>query len=227
MEKKYYGVYQGIVTNTKDPEKRGRIKVLCPAILNAKVESAWCDPCVPIAYDNGGDFCIPQIDEAVWLMFIEGDSNKPVYLGGWWRKEKTPFGMNYDDGADSTRIISYADCTITMIDGKITINVGEKDTSLIIEDGKVQIKGDVEITGALKATGNVDLKGDVNITGALNVTDDTTKVSITESKIVMNVGDGVGEVTIIDDKVKVIGNMEVTRTLTSNTEQEYTQKTNG
>lgn len=150
-KKEYFGVYQGIVTNTKDPEKRGRIKILCPTVLDDKVESAWCDPCVPIAYDNGGDFCIPQIDEAVWVMFIGGDSNKPVYLGGWWRKNKTPFGNDYDKGRDTTRIISYADCTITMIDGKITINVGEKDTNLTIEDGKITITGDVEIKGNLKA----------------------------------------------------------------------------
>lgn len=209
MKKEYYGVYQGIVTNTKDPEKRGRIKILCPTVLGATAESAWCDPCVPVAYDNGGDFCIPQIDEAVWVMFIGGDCNKPVYFGGWWRKEKSPFGTNYDEGADSTRIISYADCTITMIDGKITINVGEKDTCLVIEDGKVSITGDVEIKGSLK------------------VVDNTTEVSIEENKIKMNVGDGVGEVTITDDKVKVIGNMEVTRTLSSNTEQNYEEKTNG
>lgn len=150
-KKEYFGIYQGIVTNTKDPEKRGRIKILCPEVLGDIVESAWCDPCVPIAYDNGGDFCIPQIDEAVWVMFIGGDCNKPVYLGGWWRKSMTPFGEAYDLGADTTRIISYADCTITMIDGKISINVGAKDTNLVIEDGKVFITGEVEIKGDVKA----------------------------------------------------------------------------
>ena len=150
-KKMYYGIYQGIVTDTKDPEKRGRIKILCPDVLDSKVESAWCDPCVPIAYDNGGDFCLPQIDEAVWVMFIGGDSNKPVYMGGWWRKDKTPFGTGYDKGADTTRIISYADCTITMIDGKITINVGETNTNITIEDGAVSIVGNVEVKGTIKA----------------------------------------------------------------------------
>lgn len=207
--KKYYGIYQGIVTNTKDPEKRGRIKILCPEVLNAKVESAWCDPCVPIAYDNGGDFCLPQIDEAVWVMFIGGDSNKPVYMGGWWRKDKSPFGTEYDQGRDTTRIISYADCTITMIDGKITINVGDKDTNLMIEDGKITITGDVEIKGSL------------------NVLDNTTKLSVNENNIKMNVGDGVGEVTITDDNVKVVGNMSVTRSFSYNTEQDLSNKTNG
>ena len=45
-ESNYYGIYQGIVTNIQDPEKRGRIKVRCPDVLGGKAESAWCDPVV-------------------------------------------------------------------------------------------------------------------------------------------------------------------------------------
>ena len=29
---KYYGIYQGVVTNISDPEKRGRLKVKCPDV---------------------------------------------------------------------------------------------------------------------------------------------------------------------------------------------------
>ena len=83
-ESKYYGLYQGIVTSISDPEKRGRIKVKCPDVLGGNTESAWCDPLVPVAYDGGGDFCMPAINETVWLQFIAGDANKPVWLGGWW-----------------------------------------------------------------------------------------------------------------------------------------------
>ena len=153
----YYGIYQGIVTDTKDPEKRGRIKILCPEVLDDVAESAWCDPCVPIAYDNGGDFCIPQIDEAVWVMFIGGDSNKPVYIGGWWQKNKSPFGEKYT-GADKTRIISYADCTITLVEGKISINIAEGDADIVIQDKKITINGDVTINGAVKVKETVTTK---------------------------------------------------------------------
>ena len=120
MLNSYYGVYQAIVTNINDPEKRGRIKVQCPTVLGATAESAWCDPCVPVAYDNGGDFCLPRIREAVWLMFIGGDVNKPVYLGGWWSKNKTPLGDNYID-LDDTRIIGYNDCNVVMGDNTIDL----------------------------------------------------------------------------------------------------------
>ena len=147
-ENKYYGIYQGIVTKIKDPEKRGRIKIKCPDVLGADTESAWCDPVIPVAYDNGGDFCMPALKETVWVMFIGGDSNRPVWLGNWWQKSMTPLGDNYTD-IDSVRIISYADCTITMKEGVININVGEGACDLRIKDKKVTILGDLEVQGTI------------------------------------------------------------------------------
>lgn len=154
-EKKYYGLYQGIVTSIKDPEKRGRIKVKCPSVLGGDSESAWCDPLVPVAYDYGGDFCVPTKDETVWLQFIEGNANRPVYMGGWWQKNMTPLGENYSN-VDKMRIISYADCTITMCDGIININVGEGTCDLKIEDNKVTVNGNLTVTGNVTVNGTIN-----------------------------------------------------------------------
>lgn len=146
MTSQYFGIYQGSVTSISDPENRGRLKVICPDVLGGDEESAWCDPVVPVAYDNGGDFCMPEVGEMVWVMFIAGDVDSPVWLGGWWQEDMSPLGTNYTD-VDKVRIISYSDCTITMKEGKIDINVGEGDYDLHIEDGKVSIKGDLIVDG--------------------------------------------------------------------------------
>lgn len=151
---KYYGIYQGFVTNIKDPEKRGRVKVICPTVLGAKVESAWCDPVVPVAYDGGGDFCIPIKNEAVWIMFIEGNPNKPVWIGGWWSKNNTPLGASYSDIND-IRIIKYGDCTITMKDGVIDINVGNGTYDIRVKNGEVRIKGNLIVEGNATVTGSI------------------------------------------------------------------------
>lgn len=149
-EKKYYGIYQGVVTNINDPEKRGRIRVICPDVLGGETESAWCEPVVTVAYDNGGDFCLPTKDETVWIQFIAGDSNRPVYLGGWWQKEKTPLGANYSN-IDKVRIIKYADCTITMQNGIININTGGGAYDLQIQNGQVTVAGNLTVTGTIYA----------------------------------------------------------------------------
>lgn len=125
MTKTYYGIYHGIVTNIQDPEKRGRIKVKIPSVLGADVESAWCDPVIPVAYDGGGDFCLPQVNEAVWVQFLEGNVNRPLYLGGWWQKEQSPLDGSYDR-LDDTRIVSYKDFKVTIHEGESTIEDDNK-----------------------------------------------------------------------------------------------------
>lgn len=138
-ESKYYGLYQGIVTETNDPEKRARIKVKIPKVLGGDTNSAWCDPLVTVAYDHGGDFCIPQIKEAVWVMFIAGDANKPVYLGGWWQKEQTPIGTTYER-LDDTRIISYKDFKIVIHEGTAKISVLNPSDHITMDGNGVKIE---------------------------------------------------------------------------------------
>ena len=147
-DKEYYGIYQGVVSNVKDPEKRGRIKVKCPDLLGDETESAWCEPCVPVCYDNGGDFCMPEVKETVWLMFIAGDVNRPVWLGNWWQEKMTPLGSSYKD-ISKLRIISYADCTITMRKGVININVGAGECDLRIQHSQVSVLGNLSVSGGI------------------------------------------------------------------------------
>lgn len=171
---KYYGIYQGVVTNISDPEKRGRLKVKCPDVLGGSTESAWCDPMIPVAYDNGGDFCMPAKDETVWLMFIAGDANRPVWLGGWWQKNMTPLGSTYSN-VDSVRIISYADCTITMKDGTININVGAGVCDLKIEHNTVTVDGNLVVKGKVSAysVSAGDIKATASENGGGTISADT------------------------------------------------------
>lgn len=129
----YYGKYRAVVQSVDDPEKRGRIRVLCPKILGEAV-SNWCEPCVPVAYDFGGDFAIPKVGETVWIEFEAGDTNKPIYTGGWWSKNSSP-SDSYDV---ETRCIEWNGCSIKMwgkntktgVKATIEISVGESKLTL-------------------------------------------------------------------------------------------------
>ena len=157
-DNKYYGIYQGVVSNIKDTEKRGRIKVQCPDVLG-EVESAWCDPVIPVAYDGGGDFCMPAVEETVWIMFIAGDANRPVWFGNWWQKEMTPIGTNYIK-LDDTRIISYKDFSIVVHEHNVTIsNCNDISVCNTIKMNKngIQISSKKDIT--ITSEKNVNVKG--------------------------------------------------------------------
>ena len=59
-------------------------------------------------------------------------------------------GSSYS-GSDKVRIINYADCTITMKDGTIDINVGDGVCDLKIQHNKVTVDGNLTVKGSVSA----------------------------------------------------------------------------
>lgn len=112
----FYGKYRAKVVDVQDPHYRGRIRVMCPKVLG-EAKSSWCEPCVPVAYDNGGDFAIPKVGEFVWVEFEEGNPNKPIYTGGLWSTNKSP-SPSYEVG---TRLITWGDCKIEITNNSVNI----------------------------------------------------------------------------------------------------------
>ena len=80
---KFYGKYRGTVINNIDPEQRGRIQAIVPAVSNV-IPTSWAMPCVPLAGKQEGTYVVPQIGAGVWIEFEGGDPDKPVWVGGFW-----------------------------------------------------------------------------------------------------------------------------------------------
>ena len=137
------GLYAGEVVSLKDPEHRGRIKVKIAELLGEST-SNWCEPCVPCCFENGGDFCLPELKDYVWVAFMNGELETPVYLGGWWTKNSTPLGEEYNNKSD-LRIISFGNMQITMNadNDSITIQTsdGENTCNLKITPKGVSVNG--------------------------------------------------------------------------------------
>ena len=134
MKNKYYGKYRAKVVDIKDPESRGRIRVMCPMVLD-NFKSAWCEPCIPVAYDFGGDFALPKIGEFVWVEFEEGDPNKPIYTGGLWCTNKTP-SPTYNE---KERLITWGKCKIAMNESTGTIKISVGSAVLTINENSIQM----------------------------------------------------------------------------------------
>jgi hypothetical protein len=81
--KKLYGKYRGIVTDNKDPESLGRIRVSVPSIVD-RDELGWAVPCVPCIENRVDMFFVPNVCSSVWIEFEEGDINKPIFSGCFW-----------------------------------------------------------------------------------------------------------------------------------------------
>lgn len=70
---RYYGLYRGIVENNKDPDNLRRVKVSVPQITGDKV-SNWAWPVLSTHRP-------PAIKQGVWVSFIGGDLEYPIWMG--------------------------------------------------------------------------------------------------------------------------------------------------
>lgn len=134
--KQYFGKYRARVTDINDPEKRGRIRVQCPSVIGTG-KSPWCEVCSPVAYEGGGDFCLPKVGDTVWVEFEEGNPNKPIWVGSWWSIENTP--VSDYNSAQSIRIIEFDGSRIQMSSEGVTITCAGSEIQLT--SSGVYIKG--------------------------------------------------------------------------------------
>jgi uncharacterized protein involved in type VI secretion and phage assembly len=84
--KQYFGKYGGTVINNIDPEQRGRLQVMVPAVTSL-IPSTWAEACVPLAGPTGppmGVYMVPPIGAGVWVEFEEGDPSRPIWTGCRW-----------------------------------------------------------------------------------------------------------------------------------------------
>jgi uncharacterized protein involved in type VI secretion and phage assembly len=78
-----------IVTNNKDPDDRGRVKVKFPW-LSEDVESDWCRMLGVGGGPETGIYWLPEVNDEVLVGFENGDIGRPVVLGGLWNGEDKP-----------------------------------------------------------------------------------------------------------------------------------------
>ncbi|SFR07265.1 phage baseplate assembly protein V [Poseidonocella sedimentorum] len=80
MMERFTGIYSGTVMGTPDPEQIGRIQVIVPNVTGLGV-STWAAPCFPMGGINQGFFTVPQPGTGVYVMYLDGDPDYPVWMG--------------------------------------------------------------------------------------------------------------------------------------------------
>lgn len=154
-EAKNYGVVIGIVTNNKDTEGLGRVKVKFPW-LSSDDESNWARVSSPMAGSNRGIFFLPEVDDEVLVAFEYGDINMPYVIGSLWNGVDEPPEKN-EDGNNNIRMIKSRSGHLIILDdteGKEKIEIIDKsgENKIIIDskngNEKISIisKKDIEIS---------------------------------------------------------------------------------
>jgi phage baseplate assembly protein gpV len=171
------GVVVGIVTNNKDPENMGRVKVKVPDLADT-VESAWARVAMVGAGASRGVFFLPEINDEVLVTFEAGDTRRPLVLGGLYGgKTKSPLTSDQAVAASAVskrQIVSRLGHVIELSDGE---QPAEKHVQLKNADGQlIRVGSDkvtvdsagkpIEILGASGSSIKVDASGAVTIEGS-------------------------------------------------------------
>lgn len=83
----YTGIYQGIVVDRDDPKKLGRCRIKVPSVHGDINQSdykllPWAIYLSPNSAGNDRTtFILPKLNDIVWVAFVNGDKQSPIYFG--------------------------------------------------------------------------------------------------------------------------------------------------
>lgn len=184
-----HSVVIGVVTNIKDPDNLGRVKVKFPSQSDDE-ESQWARLVTPMGGNGRGFQFIPEVNDEVVVAFEHDDVNYPFVLGGLWNgKDKPPEASAVgESGKVEKRIIkSRSGHTIILDDTdnaeKISI-IDKKGSNLVEIDSQndavsVSAEKKIEIKAGSQAKIIVDgTSGKIEISGGSISVEGTQEIKL-------------------------------------------------
>ncbi|MBM4796782.1 baseplate assembly protein [Streptomyces sioyaensis] len=80
--RQWQGLYQGVVVSAVDESRAGLLQVRVPEVLGEDV-CVWAAPLTPLAGPDCGMYVVPPAGAGVWVQFLDGDPDRPVWVGFW------------------------------------------------------------------------------------------------------------------------------------------------
>jgi uncharacterized protein involved in type VI secretion and phage assembly len=186
---RWYGVFPALVTDIKDPDGQGRVKVSLPWSPDTGGEryEAWARLATFMAGNNRGSWFIPDVNDELLVAFEAGDPRRPYVLGALWNgRDKAPESM---DGAGN----NYKKVLRSRNGVKITLDDQDGQEKFIVETPggqKITLKdgpGTVEIVDSNGNSLKMETSG-VTITAAAKITVNASLAEISASMVTVNAG---------------------------------------
>jgi uncharacterized protein involved in type VI secretion and phage assembly len=185
----WFGVYPALVSEMRDPDGLGRVKVRLPWAPDAGGDGyeAWARVATMMAGRNRGSWFMPDVDDEVVVAFEAGDLQRPYVVGALWNGTDTPPART-DAGATNHKKVlrSRTGLTITMNDTdaspQLTLETptGQR---LTLADGP----GRIEIRDASGNSIVLDAAG-VTVTAAAKVEVRASQVSVAAGMVTVDAG---------------------------------------
>ncbi len=185
----WYGVYPALVTDIKDPDGQGRVKVTLPwspDTSGARYE-AWARLATLMGGNNRGSWFIPDVNDEVLVAFEGGDPRRPFVLGSLWNgRDAAPQSM---DGAGN----NYQKVLRSRNGVKITLDDKDGQEQFIVETPggqKITLKDGPGSLTAEDSNGNsikMEASG-ITLTTPAKVTVNASTAELTAGMVTVNAG---------------------------------------
>jgi uncharacterized protein involved in type VI secretion and phage assembly len=181
---RWYGVYPALVSDIKDPESMGRVKITLPWSPDpgGQKYEAWARVATLMGGSQRGTWFIPDTNDEVLVVFEGGDVRRPYVIGGLWNGSDSPPESMDGAGKNAKKIIKSRNgvkVTLDDTDGQETFVAetpgGQKVT---LKDGP----GSVEIADSNGNSIKLESAG-VTITANSTLTINATAVTINSSSL--------------------------------------------
>jgi len=176
------GVAVGVVTQNRDPESLGRVKVKFPWRENPD-ESHWARIAAPMAGVNRGTWFLPEVGDEVLVAFEAENVEHPYLLGALWNGQDNPPETNQDGQNNIRKIRSRSGHEIIFNDDsqtkqekiEIHTNSGHK---IVLDDSLGSEKIEVKDKAGTNFIVIDSVQNSLTIESGLNLTIKSTNINI-------------------------------------------------
>lgn len=184
-----YGVYPAEVTEIKDPDGQGRVKIRLPWTPDSAGAGyeVWARLATLMAGADRGTWFIPDPGDEVLVLFEGGDARRPYVIGALWNGSDAP--PETMDGAGNNyikSIVSRRNIRVTLDDseGQETVTIATPGgQTVVLRDGP----GEIELSDSNGNSVKLD-SGGISLTAAANVTIQAAQVEISAGMVTVNAG---------------------------------------
>lgn len=186
---RWYGVYPALVSDIKDPDGQGRVKVTLPWAPDADGAryEAWARLATLMAGGNRGSWFVPDTGDEVLVAFEGGDPRRPYAVGGLWNGSDAPPESMDGSGRNAKKVLRSRNGV------KVTLDDSDGQEKLILETPggqRLTMKdgpGAVELVDSNGNSLKLETSG-VTVTAAAKVTVNAATAEISAATLTVNAG---------------------------------------
>ncbi|MGJ7900922.1 phage baseplate assembly protein V [Lysobacter sp. 1R34A] len=184
---RWYGVLVALVTDIKDPDQQGRVRITLPWSPDAGGQryEGWARLATMFGGNNRGSWFVPDVDDEVLVCFEHGDPRRPYVIGGLWNgRDQPPESM---DGAGN----NYKKVLRSRNGVKITLDDQDGREQLLLETPGGQSftlkdgPGAVEIEDGNGNSVKLEMSG-ITVTAAAKVIVNASQVAVSAGMVTVD-----------------------------------------